>query len=110
MDLQPWVAQIGLGAAAVVLFLTVGRSYINYIGKQLTEARQQHREELERLTVIWEARLLDSIRRGDAWETAAHRFELANRESAEQVRRLTEPNAETAVNLLRAIRDEQGRR
>lgn len=108
MDLQPWMAQLGLGAAAVVLFLTVGRSYINYIGKQLTEDRQQHREELERLTALWQARLEDSIRRGDAWETAAHRYEQSNREAVEQVRKLSTVT-DTAVSLLMAIKDAQGR-
>lgn len=108
MDLQPWMAQIGLGAAAVVLFITVGKSYINYIGKQLTEDRQQHREEIARLTASWEARLSDAVRRADAWETAAHRFEQAARESVENERKLTAGVGETAVALLTAIRNEQG--
>lgn len=109
MDLQPWMAQIGLGAAAVVLFVTVGKSYINYIGKQLTEARQQHREEIARLTASWEARLADSVRRAEAWETAARRFEQASRESVEHERKLSTGINDTAVALLTAIRDEQRR-
>ena len=108
MDLQPWMAQLGLGTAAVVLFLTVGRSYINYIGKQLAEARTQHREELDRLSTVWEARLAAETRRGDSWETAANRYEQANRESVQQVRELSAVT-HTAVALLQAIRDAQGR-
>jgi hypothetical protein len=109
VDLQPWMAQIGLGAAAVALFLTVGKSYVNYIGKQLTEARMQHKEEIQRLTTSWEARLSDAVRRAEAWETAAYRYEQANRESVEHERKLSSGVNETAVALLTAIRDEQGR-
>jgi hypothetical protein len=103
------MAQIGLGAAAVVLFLTVGKSYINYIGKQLEGERLARREELERLTSVWEARLKDSVARGDAWETAAHRYQEASLESTEQVRKLTELS-QTVLGILTAIREEQKRR
>jgi hypothetical protein len=98
------MAQVGLGGAAVFLFLSVGTSYIRYIGKQLTEARQQHREELERLMALWQSRLEDSIRRGDAWETAAHRYEQANRETTETVRRLT-ALVEPVVALIHSMSD-----
>lgn len=108
MDLAPWMGQLGLGAAAVVLFLTVGKSYINYISRQRAEDKIAHREELERLTAVWEARLLDSVKRGDAWETAANRHQQANLETTEQLRRLT-PAVETTVSILRALQD-QGRR
>ena len=111
MDLA---GQISLGAAAVALFLAVGKSYINYIGRQLTEERGAHERELarrdkeiERLTAIWESRLSAEVSRGNAWQTAAQRHQEANHETTEQLRRLT-PLAETTVNLLMALRD-QGR-
>jgi hypothetical protein len=108
MDLSPWMAQLGLGTAAVVLFLTVGKSYINYISTQLKDERAAHERELTRLTVLWEARLADSVKRGDAWETAANRHQQANLETTEQLRRLT-PAVETTVSILHALQD-QGRR
>jgi hypothetical protein len=104
------MAQLGLGAAAVVLFLTVGKSYINYIGAQLREERAAHERELVRLIAVWEARLADSVKRGDAWETAAHRYQQANLESAEQVRKLTGAERQTVLGILTAIREEQERR
>lgn len=107
MDLAPWMGQLGLGAAAVVLFLTVGKSYINYISKQLSDERAAHQRELDRLTAVWEARLADAVKRGDAWETAANRHQQANLETTEQLRRVT-PAVETTVSLLTALRD-QGR-
>jgi len=114
MDLAPWMGQLGLGAAAVILFLTVGKSYINYISRQLTEARAAHEKELERrdkeverLTAIWNDRLAAEVRRGDAWQTAAQRHQEANLETTEQLRRVT-PAVETTVALLTALRD-QGR-
>jgi len=103
------MAQLSLGAAAVVLFLTVGKSYINYIGMQLREERAAHERELGRLTAAWEARLTDSVKRGDAWETTAHRYQEANLESTEQVRKLTEVS-QTVLGILTAIREEQKRR
>lgn len=107
MELAPWMGQLGLGAAAVVLFLTVGKSYINYISQQLKDEREAHGKELDRLTAIWESRLTAEVARGDAWQTAAQRHQEANHETTEQLRRLT-PLAETTVNLLMALRD-QGR-
>jgi hypothetical protein len=101
------MGQLGLGAAAVTLFLITGKSYIKYIGTQLTEARQQHKEEIERLTAVWERMLADAVKRGDSWETAAHRFEQYGREATEQVKELS-ITTDTAVALLKAIH-EQGR-
>ncbi len=101
------MGQLGLGAAAVTLFLITGRSYINYIGRQLTEAREQHRQEVERLTAVWERALSDAVKRGDSWETAAIKFEQSSREATEQVRKLT-GIFDTAIGLLQAIKD-QGR-
>jgi hypothetical protein len=92
----------------VVLLLAVGKSYINYIGTQLRDERAAHEKEINRLTASWEARLADSAKRGDAWETAANRHQQANLETTEQLRRLT-PAVETTVSILRALQD-QGRR
>jgi hypothetical protein len=114
VDLAPWMGQLGLGAAAVVLFLTVGKSYINYISRQLSDERAAHERELDRrdkeiarLTDLWNQRLAAEVKRGDAWETAANSHREANRESTEQLRKLTAVT-ETTVALLTAIR-EQGR-
>lgn len=108
MDLTALAGQISLGAAAVVLFLTVGKSYINYIGRQRAEDKIAHKEEIERLTAVWEARLVAETKRGDAWETAAQHHSKANQESSEQVRKLTEVT-QTTVALLNAIRDQGSR-
>jgi hypothetical protein len=109
VDLQPWMAQLGLGGAAVALFLTVGKSYINYIGRQVQEMRVSHREEIERLTQSWEARLEDARRAATTWETTANRWQEAASEDRAQVGKLMAMN-ETTVALLTALREEQMRR
>jgi hypothetical protein len=108
MSASDLAGQIGIGAAAVVLFLTVGKSYINYIGTQLKDERAAHEKEIDRLSELWKERLASEVRRGDAWETAASKHQQANLETTEQLRRLT-PAVETTVALLNALRD-QGRR
>jgi hypothetical protein len=108
VDLTALAGQISLGAAAVVLFLTVGRSYINYIGRQLTDERAAHEREINRLTAVWEARITAEVKRGDAWETAAQQHREANIESSAQVRELTTVT-KTTVALLEAIRQQGSR-
>jgi hypothetical protein len=105
VDLQPWMGQLGIGAAAVTLFLITGKSYINYIGKQLAEARDQQREELKRLTEIYDRILADTVKRADSWETAFTVSQVANREAVDQIRKLTQVT-DTTVALLQAIRDQ----
>lgn len=109
MDLEPWMAQIGLGAASVTLFLLVGKSYVNYIGRQLQDQKTSHREELDRLTKSWEARLADATNAAAKWETAASRHLEAGIEDRRQVEKLLGAN-ELIVSMLNAIREEQNRR
>lgn len=109
MDLQPWMAQVGLGGAAVTLFLLVGKSYINYIARQVKDLREAHRLELDRLEKSWEARLSDANRAVASWETTANRLQAASQEDRRQVDRLMAVN-DTHEALLNAIREESRRR
>jgi hypothetical protein len=118
--LEPWMAQLGLGGAAVLLLIIVGKAYISHVqsqvgtldvryAEQITQLRADHKEELARLTESWEARLRDSVAAGKAWETAAQRYELAGREDREQVGKLLAVT-ETSVQLMEALRREVGQR
>lgn len=109
MDLQPWMAQVGIASAAVALFLIVGKSYINYIGTQLKEERIAHEREIGRLKDSWEARLSDANKAVTSWETTAHRLQAASEEDRRQIAKLMTVN-DTTEALLRAIREEARRK
>lgn len=109
MELQPWMAQIGVAGALTILLVAVGKTFINHVANQLRDERAAHLAEIERLTASWEARLLDCTRRGDAWETAANRWQAAALEDREQTRELL-AFSRTTTGLLNAIREEQQRR
>jgi hypothetical protein len=103
------MAQVGVAGVLTALLLVVGRTFVNHVANQLREARTAHREEIQRLTASWEARLSDCTRRGDAWETAANRWQAAALEDREQARELL-ALSRTTTGLLNAIREEQLRR
>jgi ABC-type protease/lipase transport system fused ATPase/permease subunit len=109
MDLQPWMAQLSVAGALTLLLLVLGKTFINHVASQLRDERAATAAEIERLTRSWEARLADCTKRGDAWETAANRWQATALEDRQQVRDLQEVNR-TVVGLLQAIREEQLRR
>jgi len=109
MDIQPWMAQIGVAGALTLLLVAVGRTFINHVATQLQEERAAHTAEINRLKESWEARLADCTKRGDAWETAANRWQAAALEDREQTRELL-TFSQTMTSLLTAIREEQLRR
>jgi hypothetical protein len=106
VDLQPWMGQLGIASASVVLFVLIGRSYINSVANRVKEITDAHERELARLTVLWEARLSDVRERAEAWEAAASRREEATQELTAAVTRV-ETVGETAIHLLRALREGQ---
>lgn len=109
MDLQPWMAQVGVAGALTILLVGVGKAFISSVSTQLRDERVAHREEILRLTASWEARLSDCTKRGDAWETAANRWQAAALEDREQTNKLSAV-VDTATGLLSALREEQLRR
>jgi hypothetical protein len=106
MDLEPWMGQIGIGAATVALFLTLGRSYINSVASRVREDRDQHKAEMDRLRESWEARLADMRTRAEAWEAAANRREESQRELTSALVRV-ETAMDQNLQILRAIREGQ---
>jgi len=106
---ETWWGQLSLGAAAVVLFVLVGRTFVTYVGKRVTEDRDQHSEELRRLTESWEARLADQRQVAKSWEDAARASQKTADELADQVGTLL-PAVQTMVRVVEAIREEQLRR
>jgi ABC-type protease/lipase transport system fused ATPase/permease subunit len=109
MDLQPWMAQVGVAGALTILLVALGKAFINHVAGQLREERTAHREEITRLTGSWEARLADCSRQVTLWETAANRWQAAALEDREQTRELL-AFSRTTTGLLNAIREEQQRR
>jgi hypothetical protein len=108
VDLQPWMGQIGIAGASVLLFVILGKSYINHVASQVGTVRDAHEKELARLEAIWEARLADMRERANAWQATANRFEQASAEDRRQVDKLL-VITETTEALVRAIKEGQGR-
>jgi outer membrane murein-binding lipoprotein Lpp len=106
---ETWWGQLSLGAAAVILFVLVGRTFVTYVGKRVTEDRDQHAEEVRRLTESWEARLADQREAARSWEATAKSSQKTADELADQVGTLL-PAVQTMVRLVEAIREEQLRR
>ena len=103
------MGQLSLGAAAVVLFVLVGRSFISYVGKRVTEDREQHNQELERLTKSWEARLEEQVKVRQSWEDATRSLQKTVEEQSDQLDKLL-PGMDTVVRTIEAIRQELTRR
>lgn len=108
MDLQPWMGQLGIAGASVLLFVVLGRSYINTVASRVKEDREQHRQHVAELTTSWEARLADMRTRAEAWEAAANRQTESARELAAGMSRVESMMAQNLA-LLRAIREGQPR-
>ena len=108
MDLQPWMGQLGIGAASIVLFVAIGRSYIASVSSRVKEVREQSDAALEKLEKSWEARLTDMRTRAEAWEAAATRREESARELAAGMARMESMMTQNLA-LLRAIREGQPR-
>jgi hypothetical protein len=99
---------LGVGGLGGLLIL-LGRRFIASVDRQVAEARTAHEEELKRLTSQHERELRDMRERAQAWEATANRREAALTEVLQQNGRL-QANSETAVQLLRALRQGQGER
>jgi len=106
VNIEPWMGQLGIGAASVILFVAVGRSYINSVASQVKEVREQQDKALKELRESWEARLQDMRERAEAWEAAHNRREETGRELAAALIRV-ESVMDQNIQLLRAIREEQ---
>jgi hypothetical protein len=106
VDIEPWMGQLGIGAASVGLFIALGRSYIKTVANRVTEDREQHRHELDRLEKSWEARLTDMRQRAEAWEAAANRREESTKELTAGLTRVESVMAQN-LQLLQAIREGQ---
>lgn len=107
--MEPWIGQLSLGAAAVVLFVLVGRTFISYVGKRVTEDRAQHREEMERLIKSADARVAEQRSVAQSWEATAKSLQKTTEELTDQVGTLL-PAVQTMVRVVEAIREEQLRR
>lgn len=107
--MEPWIGQLSLGAAAVALFVLVGRTFVTYVGKRVTEDREQHKQELERLTKSWEARLDDQVKVRQSWEDATKSLQKTVAEQSDQLDKLL-PGMDTVVKTIEAIRQELSRR
>lgn len=107
--MEPWLGQLTLGAAAVVLFVVVGRAFVTYVGKRVTEDRHQHAEELKRLTASWEARLEDQRTVSRSWEDSTKTLQKLAAEQSDQLDQLL-PGMRTVVTAIEAIRQELTRR
>jgi hypothetical protein len=103
------MGQLTLGAGAVVLFVLVGRTFVSYVGKRVTEDRKQYAEELARLTASWEARLADQRAVAKSWEDSTKSLQKTVAEQSDQLDKLL-PGMETTVRTIEAIRQEQLRR
>lgn len=107
--MEPWVGQLSLGAAAVVLFVLVGRTYVKDVSKRVEIAHKQFAEELERLTKSWEARLDDQVKVRQSWEDATKSLQKTVAEQSDQLDKLL-PGMDTVVKTIEAIRQELSRR
>lgn len=92
-----------------MLFVLVGRTFVTYVGKRVTEDRAQHAQELERLTKSWESRLADQRTVAQSWEATAKSLQKTAEELTDQVGTLL-PSVQTMVRVVEAIREEQMRR
>lgn len=108
-QLEPWWGQLSLGAAAVVLLVLLGRTFLANVDKRVTEDREHHRQEIERLTKTWEARLADQVSVRQSWEDAAKTSQKTVAEQSDQLDKLL-PGMDTVVKTIEAIRQELTRR
>lgn len=102
------MGQVGVAGALVGLLVLLGRTFIAATDRRVTEITTQHAGELKRLTEQHERELRDMRERATAWEATANRREAAMAELVTQNGQLRGAN-DTAVQLLRAIHQMQGR-
>lgn len=106
--MEPWMGQLGVASALVVLLIALGKTFIASVDRRVGEARVSHEEELKRLVAQHERELRDMRERAVAWEATANRREATVNELIIQSGKLQGAN-ETAVQLLKALRQAQGR-
>jgi hypothetical protein len=105
-NLEPWMGQLGIAGATVILWLALGRSYINSVANRVSEVREQQKQAMDELKASWEARLADMRQRAEAWEAAANRREESGRELTAALTRVESVMAQN-ISLLQAIREGQ---
>lgn len=103
------MGQLSAYSAAVLLLVFVGRAFVSYVGKRTVEDRNQFKEELERLTKSWEARLDDQVKVRQSWEDATKSLQKTVEEQSDQLDKLL-PGMDTVVRTIEAIRQELTRR
>jgi len=102
------MGQVGVAGALVALLLGLGKTFIGSIDRRVAEISAAHTAEMTRLTAQHERELADMRAQVQAWEATATRREVTNNELVIQNGRL-QGASETAVQLLRALHQMQGR-
>lgn len=106
--MEPWMAQVGVAGVLAALLLALGKAFISSIDRRVAEATAAHEKELLRLTAQHERELTDMRTQAQAWEATATRREATVNELVMQTGQLR-GQGETAVQLLRALHQIQGR-
>lgn len=106
--MEPWMGQLGIAGVMAALLLFMGKTFISSVDRRITEAVTAHDKEIERMTKQHERELGDMRERAVAWEATANRREATVNELVMQNGKLQGAN-ETAVQLLRALHQAQGR-
>jgi hypothetical protein len=102
------MGQLGVAGSLVVLLVFLGKTFIGNIDRRLSEAVAAHEKETARLIEQHKRELGDMRERAMAWEATANRREATVNELVMQNGKLQGAN-ETAVQLLRALHQVQGR-
>jgi Flp pilus assembly protein TadB len=102
------MGQVGIAGVLAAMLLAIAKAFIGSIDRRVKERDEQHTAELSRLTAQHERELGDMRDRARAWEATADRREATNQELISQNGRL-QAGSETAVQLLRALHQVQGR-
>lgn len=102
------MGQVGVAGALASLLFLLGRTFISYVDRRVKETQEAHNNEIGRMTKQHERELGDMRERAVAWEATANRREATVNELVMQNGKLQGAN-ETAVQLLRALHQVQGR-
>lgn len=106
--MEPWMGQVGVAGGLLALLLALGKAFIASIDRRVAERTAEHVAELARIKEQHERELADMRARAEAWEATATRRESTVNELVMQTGRL-QGTSDTAVQLLRAIHQMQGR-
>lgn len=106
--MEPWMGQVGVAGILGALLLFLGKVFIGSVDRRVAELTAAHAAELARHTAAHERELSDMRAQVLAWEATATRREATVNELVTQNGRL-QGTSETAVSLLRALHQMQGR-